>query len=221
MASTQRRRRTGRRGRARPRPVADMPLRRSSARFHRIDPVVGVDDGQAVVERLEDVLVELAHALDLVGLRLELLVEAPVLDARSPPARPRPPAAPCPRCSAARRAPCARGPARRCAVCLDTHGNQVVHALVAPELDLVARQRGAAASRVVERHVVARPSRARRRPSRGAAAAARRRTRRRGSARNAPADSSATISAMRSMTSVSRDARDEALAQPGADRDRC
>src|SRR3982751_6637317 len=41
---------------------------------------VAIEDREAVVERLEDVLAELAHALELVGLGMELAIEAAVLE---------------------------------------------------------------------------------------------------------------------------------------------
>ena len=44
------------------------------------DPVVAIDDREAVVERLEDVLAELAHPLELVRLDPELAVEPAVLE---------------------------------------------------------------------------------------------------------------------------------------------
>ena len=78
-------RRTARRT---PRP-ARRPDRRRAARhavqrFERAvpahDPVVEVEHQQAVVERLEDVLVELAHPIELVGLEVQLPVEAGVLE---------------------------------------------------------------------------------------------------------------------------------------------
>src|SRR5439155_2865978 len=42
--------------------------------------IVEVDDQQAVVERLEDVLVESAHAIELERLQVQLTVEPRVLD---------------------------------------------------------------------------------------------------------------------------------------------
>ncbi len=44
------------------------------------DLLSGVEHHQAVVERLEDVLVELAHPADLLGLEMELPVQPAVLD---------------------------------------------------------------------------------------------------------------------------------------------
>ena len=46
------------------------------------DAVVAIDDREAVVERLEDVLAELAHPLELVGLDVQLAVEPAVLERR-------------------------------------------------------------------------------------------------------------------------------------------
>ena len=50
------------------------------ARFHRTMRSLRSSDDQAVVERLDDVLVELAQPRELVGLRLQLAVEAAVLE---------------------------------------------------------------------------------------------------------------------------------------------
>ena len=53
---------------------------RSRAWFQRIDRAVAADDEQAVVERLEDVLVEHPQAVELRGLDVQLAIEARVLD---------------------------------------------------------------------------------------------------------------------------------------------
>ena len=44
------------------------------------DPVVAVDDGEAVVQRFEDVLAEFTHALELIRLHVQLTVEPAVLE---------------------------------------------------------------------------------------------------------------------------------------------
>ena len=46
------------------------------------DPFLSVEDDEAVVERLENVLVELAHPAELLGLQMQLAVETAVLDCR-------------------------------------------------------------------------------------------------------------------------------------------
>ncbi len=46
------------------------------------DAIVAIDNGQTVVERLQDVLAELAHPVELVGLDGELAVEAAVFERR-------------------------------------------------------------------------------------------------------------------------------------------
>jgi len=44
------------------------------------DPFVEIEHGQAVVERLQDVLVELPHPAELLGLQVQLSIQAAVLD---------------------------------------------------------------------------------------------------------------------------------------------
>src|SRR3954466_2989903 len=46
------------------------------------DLLVGIEDDEAVVERLEDVLVELAHPPELFGFQVQLAVEPAVFDRR-------------------------------------------------------------------------------------------------------------------------------------------
>ena len=46
------------------------------------DPLVGVEHHEPIVERFEDVLVELAHPAQFLGLEVELAVQAAVLDRR-------------------------------------------------------------------------------------------------------------------------------------------
>ena len=90
-----------------------MPYSSSSWRFQRTTRSSRSSDGEAVVQRLEDVLAELAHPLELVGLGAELAIEPPVLERRRRLRRHRRRAAPCPRCSAARCSPCGRAPSPR------------------------------------------------------------------------------------------------------------
>ena len=57
--------------------------RRRRARQRRVPPhhpVIQIDDEQAIVERLEDVLVEGTHPIDLDGLHVELAIEPGVLE---------------------------------------------------------------------------------------------------------------------------------------------
>ena len=77
------------------------------------DAVVQVVHDQPVVERLEDVLVELAQALKLAGLELQLPVQPAVLERGRHLAADGRTAAPCLRCSAARPACAARARAPR------------------------------------------------------------------------------------------------------------
>src|SRR6266849_3959058 len=44
------------------------------------DPLPRVEHDEPIVERLEDVVVELAHAAELLGLQVELTIEPAVLD---------------------------------------------------------------------------------------------------------------------------------------------
>src|SRR5918999_2304055 len=49
------------------------------------DSIVAIDDGEAIVQRLEDILAELPHALQLVRLDPQLAVEAAILEGRCGP----------------------------------------------------------------------------------------------------------------------------------------
>ena len=151
-------RRTGRRTR---RGASGRPPRRAARRTAARAPCSTgrsgrprSSDQQAVVERLENVLVEGAQAIELDGLDVQLAVQARVLERRRNLAGHGRRAAPCPRCAAARRCPSGRAPARAIVPSFDTHGNEVVETFVAPELDLLGGE-AAGGDRIVERHGVA------------------------------------------------------------------
>ena len=165
------------------------------------DALVLVEHDQPVVERLEDVLVELAHPAELLGLEVELPVQPAVLDRGRDLAGDRRQqreilaverlvgVLPAERQHGDRRA-------------FEDAGHEVVDALIAPELDFLGGEpRGG--NRIVERDGVAavqpRHERRRRACRRGTGWAKPKSP----MVRKSPSRSSASISAMRSTTSVS------------------
>ena len=197
-----------------------MPYERLERAVPPDDPVVGVDDDQAVVERLEDVLVELAHALDLVGLGLQLLVQPPVLEAVATWAATATSSAMSSLLSGSPRSlrPRASTAMRRL---LGHAGHEVVHALARARTRPRRSPARRSGGRVVERHVVPATARARRRRSRARSSG--------GSPTNpCDADGAERVGGLvgqhqRHAVDDQRlgDARDQALARAAAGRGRC
>ncbi len=116
------------------------------------DPLVHVEHHQSIVERLEDVLVELAHPPELFGLEVELPIQASVLDGGRDLAGNGGEQA---EILAVERLVGVLAAERedRDRVPFEDAGHEVVDADVAPEFDFL-RQEARAGDRIVERHGV-------------------------------------------------------------------